>query len=391
MEEKNLTNCELYQTQRYINLAIVAGSMGALSFLASSSVISIIVLFKKYNFFIQRLILYLCLAAALNSATVVLRFSQLQPEDERSETLRRICIATAFIDETTLWSLSIAFFCLTFNMLIAVTLNRSSAGLEFGYIFLVFFFPLMFNWLPFLKNSYGRAGAWCWIRSQDYTPGANCSENRMGIILTYALWYGPHWLLLALLLAAYLVVVVNVVRKKSRWRGLYSNSGGDVSAIEAEKQRIKELVLPLIFYPLGFLVLNLPPFINRVYESVAEKPNYTLWMLHAVLSPLQGGFIALVYVLDKDTMQRLTLKELRAYLFHRQTPVEEYPAAKGLTDSYDGSGNMSQDSSVVGSPAMEGSKVMLNDARGGRRGKAVRNYGSMDSKTVSYDIESEKV
>lgn len=389
MGQYNSTTCETYQEQKYINLAIVAASMGVLSFLASSSVISIIVLFKKYNFFIQRLILYLCLCAALNSASVVLRFSQLRPEDD-NPTLHGICVATAFIDQTTLWSLSIAFFCLTFNMLIAVTLNRSTAGLEFGYIFFIFLFPLMFNWVPFLNNSYGRAGAWCWIRSRE----ENCSENKMGLSLTYALWYGPHWVLLALLLVAYLVVVVNVVRKKSRWRGLYSDTGGDASEVRAEMQRIKELVLPLIFYPLGFLVLNLPPLINRVYESV-EGPNYTLWMLHAILSPLQGGFIALVYVLDKETMQRLNLRELRAYLFHRQTPVEEYPATKGLTDSYDGgscgsgSNSVSQGSSTVGSPTTDGSKVTLNDARGGRRG---RNYGSMGtSKIGSYDVESEKV
>lgn len=38
--------------------------------------------------------------------------------------------------------------------------------------------------------------------------------------------------------------------------------------------------------------------------STFHDPNYVLWVLHAIFSPLQGGYVALVYVLDKDLMQR---------------------------------------------------------------------------------------
>lgn len=363
------TTCDIYHSNKYRTVAIIAASTGTFSALASLTVISVIAIFKKYNIFIQRLILYLCLVSAVNSLSITTRFARLAPH---TAGWNRVCIATAFIDQTTLWSLTIAFCCLTFNMLIAVVFNKSTKGLEMGYIFFIFIFPLAFNWIPFLQDSYGEAGAWCWIRTANYD--ADCSVHKLGLYLKYVLWYVPHYVVLVALLVVYLVVVANVIRKRNRWRGLYSTE----PTMREEQLQMKELVMPIIFYPLGFFILNLVPLINRVYDTV-DGPNYVLWVLHASLSPLQGGYIALVYVLDRDTMRRLNLRELRAYLFHRRTRVEEYPATRGLTDSYDAN-TMSPEGSLG---STEGVKVALHS---GKKGKS---YGSTDNKT--YIVESEKV
>lgn len=355
---------------RYKTVAVIAASTGTFSLLASMAVISVIVLFKKYNFFIQRLILYLCITAALNSMSIMMRFSRLAP---KSSDWARVCIAAAF-DQTTLWALNIAFCCLTFNMLIAVIFNRSTKGLEMGYIFLIFVSPFLFNWIPFLQESYGEAGAWCWIRTKNYHDG--CSVHMLGRWFKYALWYVPHYVMLVVLLVAYVVIVINVIRKRNHWRGLYSTE----PAVRAQQQLMTELVMPIIFYPLGFFILTLVPLINRVYDTF-DGPNYVLWVLHASLSPLQGGYIALVYVLDKDTMRRLNLRELRAYLFHRRTPVEDYPATRGFTDSYEAN-TLSPEGSLS---STEGVKVTLNT---GTKGKS---YGSMDKAgESSCTIKNEK-
>lgn len=353
------TSCQTYESGQYTPVAIVAASTGTVSVLACLAVIAVIVVFKKYNFFIQRLILYLCIAATLNSLSVMLRFSRLAPETPDWHTL---CVVTAFVDQTTLWSLNLAFCCLTFNMLIVVIFNKSTKAVEMGYICFIFIFPIMFNWIPFLQNSYGQSGAWCWIRTKNYDE--HCTDHMLGMYLKYALWYVPHYLLLVILLVAYVIIIINVIRKSYNWRGLYSTE----PAVLVEQQKMKELVLPIIFYPLGFFILNLVPLVNRVYEGIAG-PNYMLWMMHAALSPLQGGYIALVYVLDKDTMRRLNLKELRAYLFHRETLVKDYPATGGFTDSFE--------PNVISPNASWSStddvKLTLNDKRG---------YGSMDSSKV---------
>ena len=365
------TSCDIYDQHKYKTVAVIAASVGTFSLLASMSVISVIVLFKKYNFFIQRLILYLCISAGLNSASIVMRFYQLVPEPQ--DNWKTVCMMTAFIDQTTLWSLSNAFICLTFNMLITVVFNKSTKRLEMGYICLIFIVPLTFNWIPFLQDSYGESGAWCWIRTENHH--SNCTTHVLGMYLKYILWYIPHYFLLAVLLVVYAVVVVNVLRKRNRWSGLYSTE----PAIRTQQQQMSELVMPIIFYPLGYFALNLVPLINRVYNNI-EEPSFTLWVLHAALSPLQGGYIALVYVLDKDTMRRLNLRELRAYLFHRQTPVNDYPATKGFTDSYEAN-SISPEGSLS---STEGVKVALNF------GTKTKDYGSTD-RTRSYTVKTEKV
>lgn len=373
MKEMLNNSCEEYHSKKYTTVAMIAASTGTLSTLASITVILVIILFKKHHFFIQRLILYLCIVAAVNSISIMLRFARVD-DNPLDPDRHRLCVATAFIDQTTLWSLTIAFFCLTFNMLMVTVFNRSTKGLEMVYIFAIFLLPITFNWIPFLEDSYGEAGAWCWIRTHDYYD-PNCTTHKLGVYLSYALWYVPHYLLLSLVLLAYIVTVINVIRKSYHWRGLYSTE------LDTEQQKIKELVMPIIFYPLGFLILNLFPLINRIYGTVhAGNPNYVLWILHAALSPLQGGYIALVYVLDKDTFQRLKPRELWAYLFHRKSPVQDYPAARGFTDSYDANSFPTNDSTSY----FEGVKVVLNE------GKVGRNYGSIDGDSSSLLLRSEE-
>ena len=373
----NTTVCDAYQKDKYMVVALIAASSGTLSLLASLVVILIILIYKKYNFFIQRLILYLCIAAALNAASIVMRFARYKYHTNNSD-IHNLCVATAFVDQTTHWSLTIAFACMTFNMLIVVVLNRSTKGLEMGYLFLIFIFPLMYNWIPFLRSAYGEAGAWCWIRSHDYHK--NCSENYAGLIMQYALWYVPHYLVVSILLVAYIVIIVNVIRKSYHWRGLYSAS----TEVQTQQLVMKEMVLPIIFYPLGFLVLNLFPLVNRMYDTFHD-PNYVLWVLHATFSPLQGGYIALVYVLDKDTLRRLNMRELRSYLLHRRTPVREYPATRGFTDSYDANMLSQSEEEDALASSSEG-KVTVNK---GGRGSRKQSYGSMDDRDLL--LHSEKV
>lgn len=328
-------DCELYHTPKYRNIAMISGSTGLFSTIAAVAVILVIIILKKYNFFVQRLILYLCIASALNSASIVLRFSRAAYRSHDNQNIKSLCIAAAFIDQTTLWSVSIAYVCLTFNLLLTVVFKSSAQSIEIGYIVAIFLFPLMFNWIPFIQNSYGEAGAWCWIRGKDadYSNMANstiinCSTHEFGVYLRYVLWYVPHYAIFCVLLVAYIVVVAKLIHNTTRWKGLYS-----MESIH-QKERMKELVKPIIFYPLVYFFLDLFPLINRVYDTI-HGPNYILWLLHAVFSPLQGGFIAVLYALDRDTMHRLSLRELLSYVFHRKTPIQEYPAKRGVTDSFE--------------------------------------------------------
>jgi hypothetical protein len=127
------------------------------------------------------------------------------------------------------------------------------------------------------------------------------------------------------LTATYIFIIAYLIYQR------YCKRGGDApdSVTEQLKYRLDEQVWPLLFYPFGVVLLNIVPLINRVYISVnVDNPSYALWIVGAVLSPLQGGYIAVVYVLDRDTLKRLTYSNLMATLCRRKDEVSEYPIEK---------------------------------------------------------------
>ena len=314
--------CSVFDTGDYVTVAIVSSGSAFLSCLFCIVVIGLIFFLKKHYFFIQRLVLYLSIAALISSLSMVLRLHRIWYQ-QQTEALKAVCIVSAFTNQTSTWSLLMAFTAITFTLLTAVVFQKSTARLEWIYVIMIFLFPLTYNWIPFLYDTYGQAGAWCWIRNVNYDD--NCTEHEFGTILQYALWYGTGYGLMTILLLVYIFILVCVLRQKLKRQ--------DTATKEAQ-EKLHQEVLPLLFYPICVLMLNIFPLINRIYGTVTKgDPVYALWILHAALSPLQGGFIALIYVLDRRTLGRLSCKAFVAF-FKRDDGVREYPVAHGeISDS----------------------------------------------------------
>ena len=314
--------CSVFDTGDYVTVAIVSSGSAFISCLFCIVVIGLLLLLKKHYFFIQRLVLYLSVAALINSLSMVLRLHRIWYR-QQIEALKVLCIVSAFINQTSAWSLLMAFMAITFSLLMAVVFQKSTARLELVYVIMIFLFPLTYNWIPFLYDTYGQAGAWCWIRNVNYDD--NCTEHEFGTILQYVLWYGTGYGLMAILLLVYVFILVCVLRQKLKRK--------DTVTKEVQKNLHQE-VLPLLLYPICVLIMNIFPLINRIYATVIKgDPVYSLWILHAAVSPLQGGFIALIYILDRRTLERLTCKAF-VTCFKRDDGVREYPAVHGkISDS----------------------------------------------------------
>ena len=291
-------------------------------------VIGLIFLLKKQHFFIQRIILYHCLAALFRAIAIILRLHRLGYQND-SATLRALCSFTGFMDQVTLWCLVVDFSVISFTLLMTAVFHKNVARLEGLYIFLIFVFPFTFNWIPFINNSYGRVGAWCWIRHLNYDD--NCTEYKFGSILQDVLWIAPSSIFLIVMIPIYIIVVVFVARKKCsrRYQVIHDRES------EALSITLNEEVWPLLFFPLGVLILNLLPLANEIHDTIyINSPSYGLSLASAIVYPLQGGYIALVYTLDRDTLRRLTYSNLVATLCRRQEDVREYPAENcGLSES----------------------------------------------------------
>ena len=319
--------CSVFDTGAYVTVAIISSCSAFVSALCCVLVISLIFMLKKHYFFIQRLVLYLSIVALIHSSSIVLRLYRIGYR-QQSDVLKMVCIAAAFIDQTSMWSLFLAFGAITLTLLMAVTFHKSTARLEAVYLVVIFLFPLTFNWVPFLYDTYGQAGAWCWIRTINYND--NCSEHKFGTYLQFGIWYVPGFVFLGILLLVYLFILLSVLRQK------YKNHK---SGKEQIHKTLRKEVWPLLFYPIGVFILNIFPLVNRIQGSLTtDDPVYALWVLHAIFSPLQGGYIALVFILDRETLRRLTCRNFVAFI-KSSDGVSEYPAVtEEVSDSADQSG-----------------------------------------------------
>ena len=328
LSESNASICSVFDSYDYVIVAAVSSGSAMVSALCCVFVIGLIFLFKKHYFFTQRLILYHCLAALLRSFSTILRLHRLGYQNDTSA-LEPVCILSAFTNQVTLWILLVDYSVITFTLLMTAVFQKNVAHLEGPFIVLIFIFPLTFNWIPFINNSYGRFGPWCWIRSVHYS---DCSEHQFGIILQYLMWNVPFVLILVILIPTYLLTTAFVAKRKC------SKSEKDMinnPEVERLKKHLRnEVWWPLLFFPFGVLFLNFFPLVRQIYDAAnPDNPLYSIWLLNVIFSPLQGGYIALVYVLDCYTLKRITYRNIKA-TFSRPEAVSEYPMENvGISDS----------------------------------------------------------
>ena len=319
---RNGSVCSVFDTYPYVIVAAVSSGSAIVSALCCIFVICLIFLLKKHYFFIQRLILYHCLATLFRSFSTMLRFHRLSAHQNESSSTNALCVISGLTNQITNWFLMVDYSVITFTLLMTAVFHKNVARLERLYVVLIFALPLTFNWIPFINSAYGRDGPWCWIRNLNYD---NCTDFHFGIVLRNVLLIVPLYIVVVGLIGTYVFIIIYLVYQR------YCKRSGDLhdSAADQLRHRLAEQVWPLLFYPFGVVLLNIIPLINRIYISVnVDNPSYALWIIGAILSPLQGGYIAVVYVLDRDTLKRLTYSNLVATLCKRKDEVSEYPIEK---------------------------------------------------------------
>ena len=320
-------SCSPFDANIFTTAAIVSAVGGFISLLASSFIIFIIILFKKWRFFSQRLVFYLAITAAIYSLSAILLRADY--ENQRGPSYSKFCIFSGYLEQISSWMVLDAIICITVSLLLKSFSRFQPERCEVLFILLIFFLPFSFNWIPFIKQAYGKSGAWCWIRSMD---NDTCEHFVFGQILQLLLWYLPLYILIFVLLVFYVLVVAKVHRIRKRWTGKY-----DPVTEHQHKEVMKELV-SLLAYPLIYFLINIPPLINRIHGAVQpHNPQPVLWFLSSIFFSLQGGIIALAFSLDPQTRRRLTVSHFRAAMsgWWGKEKIEEYPINRvTLTESF---------------------------------------------------------
>ncbi len=335
MLESN-SSCSPFDNKDYVVVAGLSAAIAGVSLVLLVAVICMLILFKKLHEFSQRLILYLALASILVEVSIILH--RLDYENQKSEFYVRFCQFGGYFSENAIWMLLMSVCSIVVYASLRILFNKNTARLELVYLFFIFIFPLTFTWVPFVYNAYGRAGAWCWIKSE--IRNGTCQPYYTGQVLQYLMWFGPLCVILVILLIIYFVLLVHQCHKRLKMKaeksvhvsGMYSNS--DLVG--------QQDFLMLTVYPVLYFVLNLFPLANRSFDIATDRgPSLVLWYFSALAYPLMGSLVTLAYFLDPETRKRLSMRHIHGAvvdLFKKNDMINSYsvtiPDNAIRTDSY---------------------------------------------------------
>ena len=309
-------SCSIYNDSDYVIVAALNAAVAFLSLLACIFGLTIVILFKKWKFFNQRLVVYLIIAATLEAiATIIHRVDY---GSTSSNSLDGFCRFTGFLSQLTVWMILNAITSITVYLFLLVVCDRFTEKFEVAYILFIFVFPFTFSWIPFINDTYGRAGVWCWIRTIDIIT---CERLNFGVVLQLVLFYVPMFSLLLILVIFYLVILCKLQWRKRKWKDKL-----DEHSRHSDKVVRKEII-SLLAYPVICIVLFLPLVATRIQSWIKpENPSIALWYLSGILYPFIGTIIVLAFTLDSDTRRRLNWAHVRAAVrdYHTRKVVTEY-------------------------------------------------------------------
>lgn len=324
--DQPISNCTFSLEQRKI-VGILGSVAAFVSTICCLFTLFLILVFKKYTFSTQRVVLYLIVCVLLYSA------SRLALDGSSSvlfDTCHiNLCISLAFLTQYFATCALFAIACIIVDYFNTSILLRKTRKLEYFYPVVIFVISAVIASIPLPLKMYGPTRISCTI--QDISP-VNCTRKNIGLALNISLWWAPIYLVILLGFLSY-VIGLCFLRKESRRYKAFVNSG-QRDVYETVKNENKYLQ----WYPLLFMIIEIVPIIDAVYAFFSPTTlNFPLAIIAHIITGLIGGIVTIVFTLDPHTRKRLKYSHLRAAFVNslcRKRVVEEYPILpSNITDS----------------------------------------------------------
>ena len=329
----NTTTCEeLYVTKKFKILIGLRCTLALLSCVFIMSMLSIIILFKKYRFFTQRLVLYLAISALSYQIVTMLDFTALHAYSSTSAL--NYCRLIGFLTLITFWWSIMSMVIIMTDIFIKVVYDKQTEHFEVIYVLVIFVLPILFDWIPFIQLSYGPVGYVCGIRNRTID---DCSPFQLGVILQFILFHIPAYILLGLVVILLSIALCFIRRQKNKFTGQYDPHAKNL------KKKMETEIQPLLYYPFIFIVANIVPLFFTIYSAVEPEDTASIFyigIVATVVYRLQGILITLAFTLDPETRKKLNRTELKAALkrfCYRDKNTPEYPLEFSRSDSMFGS------------------------------------------------------
>ena len=260
-------------------ILIAKGLTGGVSFIACAlSLVLFAVLYVRGKVplkGIERLMLYLITASAIRSVVVMLQTTAVD-YDETDSTDHGLCLFTGFLDQWTDWIILLTIQIILLQLFLQIFF-KSARKTERGRIEVIFvlfavLFPLLFSWIPFIHDTYGLAGAWCWIRKED----SNCNEYQEGLIEQYALWF--VWLFLFQILDCIALLIVYPISIT-----LKVKNGKQKAFVQHQAPALCLIGIYVVVYWISV--------VNRLHRIISPVESIHLWIFHAI-GAASAGFLS---------------------------------------------------------------------------------------------------
>ena len=307
--EDNFTNCSsLYQKGTILP---ILGGLSIAGVITCITGLSIIYCTKLHQKFIYRLISYQLIGDSVFSTAIGSQLLLLQYSPGKYPTL---CEVEGFLLTYTTWLKLLFLTCLMLHLFLHVCcFVRHRRWLEVMYIVVPILAPLLVSFIPFIHHSYGIAGAWCWIKGWHH----NCPDDNynLGIWFQYGVFYVPV-LVGQLITIALMISAVSAIVSIARMNSERMNSEGKPLLNQHQVKYLCLEVIPLVPYPIIFLCLLIPPFVNRIIDQTSSTPNYGAFIASAISIPCWGlfsGITSLVHTIIVLVIHRRKKSELIQY------------------------------------------------------------------------------
>ena len=297
-------------------------SMDSLGILMCLIVLALIILSKAYKHLVFRLVFYFILADMFQAITHIIELTPIEHVNGElvvKEGAEGLCAFYGFLDQIALWMCNVAIIWIMVYLLWIVnkvrrvqngsgisSTNKISIKAELiGLSFLVFF-PITFNWIPFIWNMYGISGLWCWIKESR----GSCEGYELGLTLIFTLFYAPLIIIVTFSFAS-LVAITSILCK-----GIINRS----AVARSSYSRCVRNTILIAIYPLVYNLICLLPITNRIYSasngSSGGEPFFPLWMAHTLAEPARVLIPPIAFLLHPNSWKTM---------FHKNKKIESSP------------------------------------------------------------------
>lgn len=286
MGENCTDYAKLYNTTGFYLVSSLTAAAGAITLTCAVSAVAVIFASQSHRLYHFRLIIYYCISAALfGLANCINRIDYAYASDPGRRDWS--CAAAGFFFQCTMWSLLISILSVTLSINVKTTLRRDLKGAEPASLFATFVLPLLINWIPFVRQGYGRWGNYCIIRIYDEKCVLYQFGNVSAIVLVGLPWTIGILTIIAVTSAS---IVVTMYRTRTR-------QGDDEGYDDLIKKVTRKEALSLLWCPLALLLLVAP--IIAVLSNDTKQPTLWLWGVCEFLIALDPGLLALAYTYRK--------------------------------------------------------------------------------------------